>query len=623
MDNSLQKKIFLIGPPNSGKTSLFNWLTGFKHKVVNYPGSTVLTGQGNLLKKYDYPAKVIDTPGIYSLSPQSEDEYITRQTLFDHKENFVIILVLDSSKLEAQLPLFFQLKFEGFPLIVALTMPDISQKHSPLDIDIFSQKLKAPVVFLNSLTGEGVFQLIEKTKQLNTKKMTIEKQANWSEKEFNKVSDHCKKIIKESLLKQNSPTENLFHSHKWDRFFLNPKTGFVLFTLIMFALFSSIFWLATPFMTAVDQSFSFLIDQSKNLFSFSPILAELISNGILSSFGAVMVFVPQIFILFIGISLLEDTGYLARAVALMDGPLSKIGLSGRAFTPFLSGYACAIPAILLARNISSVREKFLIYFSTPFMTCSARLPVYALLLSFLFYGQSSWKPGLALSFIYILSFILGMIAVIILNKVLKQKSKESFLLDLPIYRKPSLKKTINNALNRTKHYIISAGPAIFLVALGVWVLSYFPLNPELSPEQRIQYSYASQLGQLFEPFFQKMGLDWRVGLALITAFAAREVFVSSLILIFTVIKTADTTLSHSLLKTMQTAVHPNGDPIFTTASVTALIVFFMFALQCLSTTAIVYKESKSLKLAVSQFLVLNILAYIFAVICYQSLNMFL
>ncbi|MCY4321958.1 MAG: ferrous iron transporter B, partial [Bdellovibrionaceae bacterium] len=597
MNDSSQKKIFLIGPPNSGKTSLFNWLTGFKHKVINYPGSTVLAGKGNLLKKYDYTATIIDTPGIYSLSAQSEDERITRQTLLNEKENCLVILVLDSSKLEAQLPIFFQLKSEGFPLIVALSMSDISQKNFPLDIAVFSQKLKSPVVLLNSLTGEGVFQLIAKIKKLKSKKITLEKQTSWSEKEFNKVSHHCQKIIKESLLKDNISTDNLFYSNKWDRFFLNPKTGFIFFALIMFSLFSSIFWLATPFMTAVDQSFSFLIDQSNRFLSFAPILAELISGGILSSFGSVMIFVPQIFILFIGISLLEDTGYLARAVALMDGPFSKMGLSGRSFTPFLSAYACAIPAILLARNISSVKEKFLVYFATPFMTCSARLPVYALLLSFLFYGQSAWKPGLALSFIYILSFILGMIAVILLNKFLKEKEKESFLLDLPIYRRPSVKKILNNAFNRTKHYIISAGPTIFLVALGIWSLSYFPLAPELSPEQRIQQSYASQLGQIFEPFFQKMGLDWRVGLALITAFAAREVFVSSLVLIFTVIKTSNETLSNSLLETMQTAVHSNGTPLFTTASVTALIVFFMFSLQCLSTTAIVYKESQSLKLA--------------------------
>ncbi|MCZ0933447.1 MAG: ferrous iron transporter B [Oligoflexia bacterium] len=617
-----KKKILLIGPPNSGKTTLFNWLTGFKHKTVNYPGSTVLTGKGELLKKYNLPSQIIDTPGTYSLCAQSEDEQITCQTLFENKKNFVVVLVLDSSKLEIQLPLFFQLKSAGFPLVIALTMPDITKKSSQLNKDILTQHLKTPVVSVNGLTGEGVFQLITKVKELKIKKLAIKKLENWSEKQFNQVSHQSRQIIKKSLFKNNPQTENLFYSHKWDRFFLHPKIGFILFAFIMFFLFSSIFWLAEPFMAGIDEGFSFLIDQSRSLLSFQPVLAEWFSNGVLASFGSVMVFVPQIFILFIGISLLEDTGYLARAVALMDGPLSKIGLSGRSFIPFLSAYACAIPAILLARNISSKKEKFLVYFSAPFMTCSARLPVYALLLSFLFYGQSAWKPGLALSFIYIFSFILGIISVMILNLVVKQKDKESFLLDLPIYRRPAFAKIFSKAFTRTKHYITSAGPAIFLVALGIWILSYFPLAPGLSPEQRIQQSYASQLGQIFEPLFQNMGLDWRVGLALITAFAAREVFVSSLVLIFTVVKTGDNTLGHSLLETMQTAVHTNGADIFTTASVMALIVFFMFSLQCLSTTALVYKESRSLKLAVSQFLALNGLAYVSAVVCYQVLSLF-
>ena len=618
----IQKKILLIGPPNTGKTTLFNWLTGFKHKVMNYPGSTVLIGKGELLKKYDLQAQVIDTPGAYSLCAQSEDEKISHKALLENKENSVIVLVLDSSKLEIQLPLFFQLKSAGFSPILVLTMSDLLQKSSQLNIDKLSEQLKSPVLSLNCSIGQGIFQLITEIKNTKIKDLPITKLKSWTDKQFHELSQQCQKIVEKSLIKNENQAENIFYSQKWDSWFLHPKIGFVLFGLIMFLLFSSIFWLASPFMTAIDTIFSFLIDKSHSLLSFKPFIAEMFSNGILASFGSVMLFVPQIFILFVGISLLEDTGYLARAVSLMDGPLSKTGLSGRSFVPFLSAFACAIPAVLLARNISSKKEKFLIYFSAPFMTCSARLPVYALLLSFLFYGQSAWKPGLALSFIYLCSFILGIVFVVILNRFIKQKEdKESFLLDLPIYRRPSFKKVLNNAFSRTKHYITSAGPAIFFVALGIWILSSFPLAPDLSSEQQIQQSYASQLGRVFEPLFLNMGVDWRVGLALITAFAAREVFVSSLLLIFTVVKTNHETLGHSLLETMQNAVHINGAPIFTTASVMALIVFFMFSLQCLSTSAIVYKESRSLKLAIAQFFVLNILAYIFAVLCYQTLNL--
>ena len=475
---NLSKKILLIGPPNSGKTSLFNWLTGFKHKVVNYPGSTVLTGRGKLLKKYDFSAQVIDTPGTYSLFAQSKDEEISFKTLIDNKENSIVVLVLDSSKLEIQLPLFFQLKSTGFSPIVALTMPDVSEKSYQLDSDKLSQELKTKVVFINGSTGQGLFDLIKEIKKEKTDSINIKKMESWSDKKFNQMSEKCHKIIRNCLSSHDeSSKENPFYSHKWDRFFLHPKFGLILFGLIMFLLFSSIFWLAQPFMTAIDESFSFLIDQTRSFLSFKPLVAEFFSNGILAGFGAVMVFVPQIFILFIGISLLENTGYLARAVALMDGPLSKVGLSGRSFVPFLSGYACSIPAILSARNISSKTEKFLVYFSVPFMSCSARLPVYALLLSFLFYGQSAWKPGVALSFIYICSFLLGIIFVVILKKFIKEKeSKESFLLDLPIYRRPSLIKVFNHAFSQTKHYITSAGPAIFFCSLRYMGIKLLPFS---------------------------------------------------------------------------------------------------------------------------------------------------
>lgn len=295
----------------------------------------------------------------------------------------------------------------------------------------------------------------------------------------------------------------------------------------MFGLFYSIFWLAVPFMDVIDMTFSFLINHTNRLLSSYPYFSDFVSNGLLSSFGAVLVFVPQIFILFIGLSFLEDTGYLARTVTLIDGPLSKIGLSGRSFVPFLSGYACAIPAVLAARSLDSKREKLMTFFAMPFMSCSARLPVYAILLSFLFYGQAAWKPSVALSLIYIASFLLGMISVFIMNRFLKKEDKGAFLLDLPVYRPPVLKKILKHAGKQTQYYIIKAGPAIFIAALAIWILSHFPIQPELSSAERIQQSSAGQIGQMIEPLFGAMGLDWRVGVALIAAFAAREVFVST------------------------------------------------------------------------------------------------
>ena len=624
--------IILVGPPNTGKTTLFNWLTGFKHKIINYPGSTVLLSVGNMLEKYKFPAKITDTPGIYSLFSKAEDGQTTNQALFKTTQPPTVILVLDAGKLEIQLPLFFQLKESGFQPIVALTMWDILPEHSLVDIKRLKSLLKAQIVPVKGLIGEGVAEIVKELEkgEKSDLKNTTQKVKDWKQEKFNKVSQQSKEIVHQSLSKksikekdenQKQKWKSPFYSHKWDRYFLHPKMGLFLFGCIMFGLFSSIFWLASPFMSSIDQFFSFLIRQTNKSLSFDPQLADFVSQGLLASFGSVLIFVPQIFILFVGISLLEDTGYLARAVALMDGPFSKMGLSGRAFVPLLSGYACAIPSLLLTRSLSSKRERLMSFFSIPFMSCSARLPVYALLLSFLFYGQSAWKPGLALSLIYITSFFLGMVAVLILNSLLKKEDRDIFLLDLPLYRRPVLTKVLQNAGKQTKHYVVKAGPAIFVVALAIWFLTHFPLQPELSPAEEMQQSYAAQIGRFVEPLFRSMGVDWRVGTALIAAFAAREVFVSALVLVFSLTAFSEVALTQSLLEVMKSASHSDGSLVFTTASVISLVIFFMFSLQCLSTTAVVYKESKSLKLAVFQFLILNILAYFISVLVYQGLNL--
>ena len=670
---SYQKNIFLIGPPNCGKTTLFNWLTGFKNKIVNYPGSTVFISKGTLLKKYDYPVEVIDSPGTYSLNPQSNDEKIAIQTLSKHKKSQIVVLVLDASKLEVQLPLFLKLQQEGYHVLIALTMLDILPDSCKPQIEILSQKLKAPVVSMKGLTGEGVLELIDQIKNFKAStpsqteeiKDFFESQEGEQDKTLQKddnlkrdkvsgnkkalekqegeqdliksttLFQYCKKIVQESLLKKSQESlkntsedlkkqrEKIFLSEKWDRFFLHPKLGFFVFAVLMFSLFSSVFWLATPFMDTIDWIFSKSIDFSSEVLSFSPQFADFISNGMLAGLGAVLIFVPQIFILFLGISLLEDSGYLARAVSLLDGPFSKIGLSGQSFVPFLSGYACAIPSILLARNLSSQREKQMVFFSVPFMSCSARLPVYALLLSFLFYKEAPWKAGLSLSVIYLGSFLLGIICVAFLNRFLKKEKSEPFILDLPVYRRPSALKVLNRAFRQSQHYVFKAGPPIFFISIFIWVLTNYPFNPALSEAERASQSWGAQLGLIMEPIFQFMGMDWRVGFALIAAFVAREVFVSALLLIFMITKGSEETLMSSLLETMKTASHSDGTLIFTTAGVLSLIVFFMFSLQCLSTSAVVYKESGSLKFAVVQFISLNVLAYFMAVICYQAFSFLL
>ena len=614
------KSIVLVGPPNSGKTTLFNWLTGFKHRVINYPGSTVLISSGKLYKKYKHDHALIDTPGTYSLFPKSLDEKVTRDFLFENKQIEALVLVFDGSKLEIQLPLFFQLKEAGFKIIIALTMWDLISDQD-LDLPQLEKSLGVPVVPINGLMGGGVFDLVKKIKMVSQSKTSnIKKIKDWTLKELNTTLKKSKEIYALISKKVIKKRKNLFISHKFDQFFLHPKLGLVFFGIIMFSLFSSLFWLAEPFMGYVDGFFSFLIDKTYHINPQSLAL-RFLSHGVFASFGSVLIFVPQIFILFLGISLLEDTGYLARAVALADGPLSKIGLTGRSFIPFLSGYACAIPAVMAARNLSSLKERWMVFFVIPLMSCSARLPVYALLLSFLFYGQSSWKPGLFLSLIYVASFFLGILGVSLLNLWIKDDKKQKpFLLDLPVYRKPVWSQTFYNSWKRTKHYVVSAGPAIFTVALIVWAMTNFPQVPQGSEVEQIQESYAGHIGKVIEPVFEQMGVDWRVGVGLIAAFAAREVFVSSLALVFSVSPVNDVSMTSSLIENMKTAVNSHGEPLFSIASIISLIIFFMVALQCVSTTAIIYKESRSLKFAIFQLVSLNVLAYFLATLSYQILH---
>ena len=602
----------LVGPPNSGKTTLFNWLTGFKSQVVNYPGSTVQLATGALQKKYSLDAQITDTPGIYSLFPGSEDEKITARFLFS--QTSPVVLVLDSMKLEIQLPLFFQLKEAGFRVIVALTMSDLME--APLNGEVLSRLIKAPVVSVKGLTGEGVQELVSKQGPvLQEEEKAPRPLKNWSVAKRNQILKKSGQIAHQSRKAQGG---NVFLSEKFDRFFLHPRWGIALFCMVMFSLFSSLFWLAEPFMSAVDDFIGFSINRILH-WGGEAWWADLIAHGIVMSLGAVLVFVPQIFILFAGISLLEDTGYLARAVALADGFFSRMGLSGKAFVPFLSGYACAIPAVLAARSLPSQRERWMAWFAIPFMSCSARLPVYTLLLSFLFYGQAAWKPGLALAAIYTGSLLLGVAACFVLNKILKpDPQKNPFIVDFPLYRPPRLLKILQTAYRQTKHYIVKAGPVIFCFALVVWAATNFSGN--LTPVKEIQHSYAGYLGQRIEPFFETMGLDWRVGVGLLAAFAAREVFVSAMALLFGMTAGGGASFTVSLLEQMNGAVNSQGEKIFTMASCVGLIVFFMFSLQCLSTTAIVYKESGSLRLASVQLVALNALAYAAAVLTYQSLR---
>jgi ferrous iron transport protein B len=614
--------VALVGSPNSGKTTLFNWLTGSKFKAVNYAGSTVDTYRGQSLSIYGDSLTILDTPGIYSLQPHGRDEEVTLETLTKSDEVRAVVLVLDGTQLNRQLYLARQIQEIGLPMVIAVTMIDIVKKSGRrLDLEKLSELTDAPVVEVDGRLGGGVADVVEAARTLtvvHTHRHSATR-LDWDDARIEKEIAIAEAWTRDVVFKAPN-RESLDHLRKWDRILLHPWWGILFFILIMGSLFSSIFWLAQPMMDLVDFAFSSAASALYATLGENAV-SDFLANGVVSGVGAVMVFVPQIFILFFGFTLLEDSGYLARAATIVDRPLHKVGLSGRAFVPILSGFACAVPAIMASRNIRSARERWITVFIIPFMTCSARLPVYALLLSFLFTGAEAWKAGLALTALYIGGLAIGGIAAASLNRILKPTAESHFLMELPIYRWPKPGFTLQIAVRRTKNYLKKAGPTIFFFVLILWVGTHFPYHSGASPQEQLEKSIVGVTGQVIEPVFRPMGLDWRAGLGMMSAFVAREVFVSSLAVIFNIADTNnDSSLRDSLLGRMREAHLPDGSMLFTTASVTGLILFFVIALQCLSTTSVTWREMGSAKYALTQLVAMNALAYVVAVIAVQSLR---
>jgi len=621
--------VALVGSPNSGKTTLYNRITSSAHATVNYPGSTVDYSYGTMSPKHGHEAfSILDTPGTYSLFPKSPDEIVTTDIIYHHpRHGFakVVVATVDLSQLSRQLWVVYQLLEAKFQVVVALTMQDVfSIDPKKVDMAKLEEIIGCPVVFVSGVTGAGVDQLIEKIQDArkNIPQSPIQI-LPWNERQRHHVLIQMKEVEKvislEHDLFQKQRQELFQRSEKIDKFLLHPVWGILTFVLLMFSIFSSIFWLATPAMDLVDGFFSWSGDYVLGIAPGS-LFGDFVGNGIIKSMGAVFVFVPQIAILFLGITLLEDTGYLARACSLIDKPLSKVGLNGRSFVPLLSGNACAIPAMMAARTISSPREKFLTLFIIPLMSCSARLPVYALLLSFIFWKEAAWKAGMALAGIYFISMIVGALAASIANRLIKFSSASFFIHELPLYRKPIITTVLKSVFDKTMAYVKKAGPIIFVLAVIIWVGTTFPNYKAESDVEKLETSYAAQLGRVIEPVVKPMGGDWRTGTALISAFAAREVFVSSLSLVLNLSDTNEDTLQDSLLATMKEAKASDGNPLFTIASCVGLIIFFMIALQCMSTVAIARREFGSWKVPLIQLFLFNLVAYVLAVAAVQGLR---
>jgi ferrous iron transport protein B len=658
--------IALIGMPNSGKTTLFNILTGSNFKTSNYPGATVEYSTGRLIEKYNFSSFILDSPGIVSLNPSSPDEEVTINGLFNHPKfglPDVIIVTCDTTQLSRQLFLVKQIIDSGFKTIVAVTMNDLlAKKNAELSTETLSGILNAPVIKVNSAKKEGIAELIKKAEGLYNGidggyKSGIHRPATPTEEDVAKLYEFTEETERASLKQTNGKinieiiNQKVFHalqrkpdasSLKLDRYFLHPFWGIIIFILSMGIIFTSIFWIAQPLMDLVDSGFSSLSGFASDTLPQGTWYTDLITTGIINGTGSVLVFVPQIIILFILLGLLEDTGYLARAAMLIDKPLSKFGLNGRSFIPMLSGYACAIPAMMAARTISNRRERFLTIMVIPLMSCSARIPVYALLLAFIIPPDKPWLAGLAMGALYLFSLIAGALVAGLISKFKKAEEKSTFMLELPPYRTPVFAHVFKNSYYKTLSYVKKAGPMIIVISLVLWALTYFPntspdpdtyLSQGFNEEQadkmveseRLNTSYAATIGKyVFEPVIKPLGWDWRIGVSLISAFAAREVFVSSMAITFSITESDEDedNMQNSILQSMREARSPDGTrPLFTTASTISLIIYFMFAMQCFSTVAVAKKETGSWRIPVLQVVVYTVMAYVLAFIAYNGLNL--
>lgn len=525
--------------------------------------------------------------------------------------------------------LFAQLSVLGAPVSIVVTMSDLLKREGvTLNFSDLEKKYGFRFYLFDGMTGAGLREIAD---LMNASMPTKSTGSNvWAESLYDENSLAKEVSIRKELgdvyvggpQTLNSAQSKIQRIRKWthriDSVLMNPYVGLISFVLIMAAFFCSIFWLATPAMDLIDGLFTAAMDWVMEQNWISPFFQDFLANGVLASFAAVLVFVPQIFILFLGIGFFEGSGYLARAATIVDKPLALIGLSGRSFVPLLSGFACSVPAMMAARNISSRKERLITTFIIPLMTCSARLPVYALLVSFLMRGYSPFMAGLVFALLYVGALFFGAVIAAVMHKMWPQKEASRFVMELPLYRWPKLKILFVQSYMKTKSYVYRAGPIIFVLATFIWFSSNYP-KVGGQDSVRLEESYLGQVGHVMNPVFEPMGVDWKVGVGLVSAFAAREVFVSSLALVMNIDSDDEEVRQQGLLEVFASAKKEDGSPLFTLGSVIGLLLFFMVSLQCISTIGVAIRETGSWTFGLVQLGTLNVLGYVLAVGAYHFL----
>lgn len=700
--------IALVGNPNSGKSSLFNELTGLHQQVGNFPGVTVDKKIGSFKPAPDLHASIIDLPGSYSLYPRREDEWVAYRVLMQQDADFqadMVVLVADASNLKRNLLFVSQIIDLKIPVVVVLTMMDIArQKGIIIDTAALERELGVPVVAINPRKGKGMPQLkkaIEYTanemyktpvrdfihavdlapeavhevqelfpemsdykaihylinhENFNLNHRLQESVEQIEEKnKFNHTKTQAEEILQRyqrigSLMKQSvsepSPMQKKIFTDKLDNLFLHRIWGYLILFGVLFLLFQSVFWLAEYPMTFIEWSFAKAGGWFQDILP-QGWLTDLFLNGFWAGLGGILVFVPQIMILFGLITILEDTGYMARISFLSDKLMRKVGLNGKSVMPMISGFACAVPAIMSARNIENKKERLLTILVTPLMSCSARLPVYTILISLVipqkFYLGFLSQRGLVMMGLYLLGLVMALIVSYVAKWFIKIQEKSFFILELPTYRGPRWNNVVMTMLNKARIFVFDAGKIIMVISLILWALSTYGPGDRIEKvaaqyEQRIlaspdsaavlthdmhadmlANSYAGIIGKSLEPAIRPLGYDWKIGIALVTSFAAREVFVGTMATLYSVEggNEADET---TLTEKMHAAVRPDGTKVYTLATGLSLLIFYVLAMQCMSTLAVVKRETRSWKWPIIQLVYMTALAYLLSFVVYQALT---
>ncbi|BBF79328.1 ferrous iron transporter B [Acinetobacter ursingii] len=606
------KNIALVGNPNCGKTSLFNTLTGTRQKVANYAGVTVERKEGSFNLPSGDAVRVLDLPGTYSLKPSSLDEEVTRAVCLGELKGEILpdifICVVDATNLSLHLSLVLEVRALNRPMILVLNMMDeVKKRGISIDKDKLSQLLGIPVVEAVAVKTKGIQDLINQLDQKNLFITPYHSELSHFEQ--------VKQITKQVILNNDSGDKRTAFL---DKIFLHPVFGLVILTLTMFVMFQAVFIWATPFIEFIENFVAWLSDFIGPLIQH-PLLKSLVVDGVIAGAGSVLAYMPQILILFFFILMLEESGYLPRAAFLLDKLMSKAGLSGRSFIPLLSSFACAIPGIMATRSISSERDRLATIMIAPLMTCSARLPVYALLIAAfipnqLIYGWLSLQ-GLVLFGLYMSGIVSALLVSLFLKLVRKDKTESIFIFELPTYRIPDIRNIALGLYDRATIFLKRVGGIIVALSILLWVLVTFPQPPDNATMPAINYSLAGQLGHLIHPIFAPIGFTWEICIALIPAMAAREVVIAALGVIYAMSGDEDT-VTQSLLSQIS---GPDGWGLATGLS---LLVWFIFAPHCLATLATIRRETGSWKQPIIMATYLFALAYIFSFITYQVASNF-